>query len=299
MGNNCIITGSTGYIGSHLLRYLLDKGWKIHIIADPKFGYANIENVLGQIDIFEYDGEIQSLIEYFKTINPEIVFHLAAAVISNYKPEHVSTLIQSNVQFGAEVLEAMKQSNTRLFIGTGSYWQNYDSEKYNPVDLYAASKEAFEKILKYYTEAENIRAITLRLFDVYGANDSRPKLWNIIKRIAGTDQQLDVSPGDQILDMVYVTDVCTAYEQAYYLLKDNGEIQNEVYGVYTNERMPLKNIIDLYKGIINKPLHVNYGGRPYKPREVMSPTKEIPLLPGWHPEISLEDGFRKLLANED
>ena len=53
MENSCVISGATGYIGSHLLRYLLDKGWKIHIIADPKFGYANIENVLGQIDVFE------------------------------------------------------------------------------------------------------------------------------------------------------------------------------------------------------------------------------------------------------
>ena len=65
MTNSCIITGATGYIGSHVLKHLLSKGWDIHIIADPKFGYANIEDVLSQIEVFEYNGDISSLCDYF------------------------------------------------------------------------------------------------------------------------------------------------------------------------------------------------------------------------------------------
>lgn len=294
MANSCIITGATGYIGSHLLKYLLGKGWEVHIVADPKFGYAYIEDVLPQIDVFEYNGNICSLCAYFIGIKPNVVFHLAAAVITNYQPTQVPVLIQGNVQFGTEILEAMKASGTKLIVGTGSYWQNYNCEDYNPVDLYAATKEAFEKILKYYTEAAGIRAITLRLFDVYGTNDKRPKLWNILKQKAGTEDVLELSPGNQILDMVYINDVCAAYEQAYILLYDNSNIKNEVYGVYTNNRKPLKEIVELYQSLLDKPVHVHFGGKPYRNREVMMPTDKLRLLPGWVCRTSLEEGLSKL-----
>ena len=297
MVNRCIITGATGYIGSHVLKYLLSKGWEIHIIADPKFGYENIKEVLSQIDVFEYDGGIESLCDYFQKVKADVVFHLAAAVITNYTPTQVSILVQSNIQFGTEILEAMKASSTKMFIGTGSYWQNFNGDDYNPVDLYAATKEAFEKILKYYTEVEGLRAITLRLFDVYGTDDNRPKLWNIIKQKAGTDEVLNLSKGEQYLDMVFISDVCMAYEQAFVLLRDTINLRNEVYGVYSNKRKTLKEIVEIYRNIIGKPICINYGGKPYKKREVMSPTDRLIKLPGWNPKVSLEEGLRKVSDN--
>ena len=291
------MTGATGYIGSHVLKYLLSKGWEIHVIADPRFGYENIKEVLSQIDVFEYDGSIESLCDYFQKVKADVVFHLAAAVITNYTPTQVSILVQSNIQFGTEILEAMKASSTKMFIGTGSYWQNFNGDDYNPVDLYAATKEAFEKILKYYTEVEGLRAITLRLFDVYGTDDNRPKLWNIIKQKAGTDEVLNLSKGEQYLDMVFISDVCMAYEQAFVLLRDTINLRNEVYGVYSNKRKTLKEIVEIYRSIIGKPICINYGGKPYKKREVMSPTERLIMLPGWNPKVSLEDGLRKVLDN--
>ena len=298
MANSCIITGATGYIGSNVLRHLLSKGWNIHIISDPKFGYSNIEDVLSLIDVFEYDGNIKNLCDYFNKVKVDVVFHLAAAVITNHNPEQVKTLIQSNVQFGAEILEAMKNAETKLIVSTGSYWQNYNCDEYNPVDLYAATKEAFEKILKYYTEVEGIRAITLRLFDVYGTGDKRPKLWNIIKEYAGTDKVLDISPGDQLLDMVFISDVCTAFEQAYKLLFECEDIQNVVYGVYTGHRRSLRDIVELYKSILDKPVSINYGGKAYKKREVMIPTEKLTMLPGWNYKINVEDGLRKIVMEK-
>lgn len=287
------MTGATGYIGSHVLKYLLSKGWDIHIVADPKFGFAAIEDVRSHIDIFEYEGNISSLIKYFQKVNADVVFHLAAAVITNHKPEQVPVLIQSNIQFGTEILEAMKASATRLFVSTGSYWQNYNSDTYNPVDLYAATKEAFEKIVQLYVNAFGIRHINLRLFDIYGEDDKRPKLWNILKEIAGTDKTIDVSPGEQMLDMVHISDVCTAYEAAYdYLCMT--DCNNETFGVYTGERRSLKDIILLFESVIGKKMNVNFGGKPYKEREVMSPKNDYKKLPNWTDNISLAKGFLKM-----
>lgn len=289
------MTGATGYIGSHVLKYLLSKGWNIHVVADPKFGYAAIEDVLPKIDVFEYEGDINSLIDYFKNINADIVFHLAAAVITNYKPEQVPVLIQSNVQFGTVILEAMKASSTRMIVTTGSYWQNYNSDTYNPVDLYAATKEAFEKIVQLYVDAFNFRHINLRLFDVYGEDDKRPKLWNILKKIAGTDEILEVSLGEQMLDMVHISDVCTAYESAYYLMSESTDIKNETFGVMTGHQHSLKSIVSLYEQKIGKKMNVHFGGRAYKEREVMVPYKHYNVLPNWNAKVMIDKGLTLLL----
>lgn len=291
MRSSCVITGATGYIGSCLVKYLLQHGWEVHIIAQPEFGYANIENMKDKIHIFEYNHDINSLIEYFIKIEVDVVFHLAAAVIADCRPEQVSVLIQSNIQFGTEILEAMKYSSTRLFVGTGSYWQNYNSDTYNPVDLYAATKEAFEKILQYYVDAHLFRAVTLRLFDVYGEDDKRPKLLNLLKEIAGTDKSIDVSPGEQYLDMVHISDVCSAYLKAYEYLISNSDISNEIYGVYTGKPFTLKQIVAEFEKVLDKKITVNWGGKPYKKREIMNPATVYSQLPNWCPYVKLSDGL--------
>lgn len=294
MPNKCIITGATGYIGSHLLRYLLDNGWDIHVIADPKFGYANIGDVLDQIDVYEYNGDVDKLCTFFKNVDADVVFHLAAAVITNYLPSQIPVLVQSNIQFGTEILEAMKESKTRLFVGTGSYWQNYNSDEYNPVDLYAATKEAFEQMIQYYVDAYQYRSVTLRLFDVYGEDDTRPKIWTLLRDIAGTEKVLDTSPGEQLLDLVHISDVCTAYESAYKYLKTKDTSCREVFGVFSGNRISLKDAIKCFEKYTAKSIHVNFGGRKYKEREVMKPVTTLKSLPGWAPKISHEEGLEKL-----
>lgn len=294
MANKCIITGATGYIGSHVLKHLLSRGWDIHIIADPRFGYDNIKDVISEIDVFEYSGDVNALCEYFKKVEAGVVFHLAAAVITNHKPEQVPVLVQSNVQFGAEVLEAMKDSSTRVFIGTGSYWQNYKSEDYNPVDLYAATKEAFEQIMQYYVDAYQYKTATLKLFDVYGEDDKRPKIWTLLRQIAGTEQKLDVSPGEQMLDLVHVNDVCSAYECAYVYLSKIPESCREVFGVYTGERYSLKEAIGMYEEYLNKEINIVFGGKAYKQREVMNPISSLAKVPGWQPKISPKAGLERM-----
>lgn len=290
----CIITGATGYIGSHVLKYLLRKGWNIHIVTRHGSSYANVADVLSRIHVFEYDGNIRNLIVYFQQANAEVVFHLAASVITNNQPEKIPVLIHSNILFYTEVLEAMCHCDTRLFVGTGTYWQNYNSTTYNPVDLYAATKEASEKILQFYVDARHFRAITLRLFDVYGEDDKRPKLWNLIRDIAGTGKSIDVSPGEQYLDLVHISDVCTAYEAAFNLLDSDVSVKNEVYGVSTGELHTLKEIISLFQFALGKTIQVNFGKRPYKEREVMKPMNEYKALPNWKANIMIYKGLTNI-----
>ena len=291
---SCVITGGTGYIGSCLARFLCREGWDVHIVTRPNSSRDYCEDFLGKANFFVYDSDVKSLISYFQNVRPDVVFHLASAVIPSHLPMDIPSLMKGNIQFGTEILEAMKHGSVPLIISTGTWWQNFDGDAYNPVDLYAATKEAFEKILRYYTECEGIRAITLRLYDVYGCGDRRPKLLNTIKSVADTGQLLNLSNGEQLLDMVYIADVCAAYQDAYKLLLENKDIQNEVFSVCTHDLRSLREIVSLFTALLDGLVLINWGGKPYKKREIMIPSYPFPTLPGWVPKISLEDGLRML-----
>lgn len=292
---SAIVTGATGYIGSHVVKRLVSNGWKVGAVIRPSSDTGYIQDLGKQIEIYHYNGDIDSLIAFFQHIQADVVMHLAAAVITNPHPKQVSTIIDSNIRFGTEILEAMRHSSTKLIISTGTYWQNYDgTNEYNPVDLYAASKEAFEKIVKFYVEAYGFRHINLRLFDVYGEDDKRPKLWNLLRTIAGTERSIDTTLGEQKIEMVYIDDVVSAFEKAYEWLCYHPELKNEIYGVNSLSRLTLKETILLYQTILHKDIKINWGARPYEQREVMNPCKSYQSLPNWRPKTTLESGFTKL-----
>ena len=69
--------------------------------------------------------------------------------------------MSSNITFGTQLVEAMVANGCYQFVNTGTSWQHYENDEYNPVNLYAATKQAFEDILRYYVETSALRVITL------------------------------------------------------------------------------------------------------------------------------------------
>ena len=292
-----IVTGATGFVGSNLCKYLIKNEWEVSIITRPSSDYSNISSVLSSIDVFEYDGKIEKLIEYFNKKNVDVVFHLASLFISEHESNQIDGLVDSNIKFGLHILEAMKESKTKLLINTGTSWQHYHSDEYNPVDLYAATKQAFESLIKYYVEAEHMRVITLKLFDTYGESDTRPKLINLLHKFADENKELNMSTGEQVLDLVYIYDVVKAYVKAYEYLNSSISIKYDEFGVGSKDPILLKNLINKFEFITGKRLNVIWGGRNYRKREVMKLWEKYETPPGWEIEVSLEEGLLKYNGN--
>lgn len=288
-----IITGATGYIGSHLASFLLKEGWKVHVIVRPNSSLNYIKDISDELEVYIFDGDLDKMIAYFNTVQADVVFHLAAAVLTNYSPSQVPTLIRGNIEFGTQILESMRHSNTSILVSTGTFWQNYNTNSYNPVDLYAATKEAFEKIIEFYVDAYNMKAITLRLYDVYGEDDSRPKLLTLLRENIYSKKILDVSSGEQLLDMVHISDVVLAYYSAYKLLNNLDSPFYKVYGVRSGALISLKNLIKLFIDTTGANISVKMGSRPYRKREVMVPNEQLPILPNWKVSINIKDGLNK------
>ncbi|MGL4912268.1 MAG: NAD-dependent epimerase/dehydratase family protein, partial [Romboutsia sp.] len=266
-----IITGATGFVGSNLCHKLVNDNHEVHIITRENSNLKNLDTILNNIKIFKYDDNIESLIDYFNKVKPDCVFHLASLFIAEHKSIEVSSLIDSNIKFSSEILEAMNISGVKNIINTSTSWQHFESDEYNPVCLYAATKQAFEDILTYYVNANNFKAITLKLFDTYGETDTRNKLINNLKNIAVNNTELNMSEGKQKIDLTHVEDVIDGYLHAFKMLNTPHFKNNKSYAVCTGRVVSLKELITVFEKVNNLKLNINWGARPYRFREVIKP----------------------------
>jgi len=299
-GNVALVTGGTGFVGSNLCRSLVKNGWRVHIIAIPHdIGGTLLDDIRDQLDIHVHDGSTACMSSIMATVMPDIVFHLASLFLSEHTEEDIDRLIISNVLFGNQLLEAMAVHRVFRIVNTGTSWQHYGNEAYSPVNLYAATKQAFEDVMRYYVEAKGIKAITLKLFDTYGPNDPRPKLFHLLEKLAQEGSSLTMSPGEQLVDLVHVTDVVAAFEIASDRLVHGLVEGHEIYAVTSGNPMTLKEVVDVFERALRKKLAIEWGGRPYRAREVMSLWDKGKRLPGWSPTYSLETGINDLLTAKE
>lgn len=299
MKNKAFITGVTGFIGSNLAKTLIASGWDVAAVIkknDPDLDL--IKDIKDRIKFFSYDREVSLLIDFINEFKPDVVFHLASCFLAEHQPQQINNLIDSNILFGTHLLEAMFKANVKNLINTGTSWQHYQNEDYNPVCLYAATKESFEKIIDYYVQAHHFKVVTLELFDTYGPNDPRKKLITLFKKIAASGEQLLMSPGEQELDLVYIDDVIAAYKQAFALLQNKEMPGHEKHVVTTGRPMKLKEIAQLFESIFACKLNIVWGGRPYRTREVMNIWDKGSLLPRWQPKYTLTSGLKKLTRKD-
>lgn len=287
-----LVTGSTGFIGSNLVRRLVSEGWETHVLIRPTSDFDQIEDIKNKINFHYYSGEVESLVNIIKEIKPTVVFHLASLFLANHSSEDIDRLISSNILFPAQLIEAMAKNDCRNLINTGTSWQHYNSNEFNPVNLYSATKQAFEDILAFYIKAKSIKCITLKLFDTYGPKDSREKLIKTLINISASGETLSMSPGEQQIDLVYIDDVVDAFILAAHRLMQGKVSSHEQYSVSTGAPISLRDLVNILSEVFVRPINVAWGARPYRPREVMVPWVGGVWLDGWYPKFTLDKGLR-------
>jgi nucleoside-diphosphate-sugar epimerase len=298
MTRRVLLTGGAGFVGSNLARVCLREGWQVGVLYLPDAGLSMIRDILPKIQAYPIDGTTASIFKAVEDFKPNLVFHLASIFLAKHTPADIPALIQANVTFGTQVLDAMSESGAAYMVNTGTSWQHFEDAGYNPVNLYAATKQAFDDILGFYVQSGHIKAITLKLFDTYGPGDPRPKLFHLFEKTAREGSRLEMSPGEQWLDIVYIDDVVNAFILAAKRLF-NGEVkQHESYAVSSGHPIRLRDLAERYQETTGQKLDIVWGGRPYREREVMRPWSKGAPLPGWQPRISLENGIRKRMREK-
>ncbi len=284
-----VLTGGTGFIGSHLTKKLISEGHQLTLITRPNSSTHTLPYTVQPIP---YDGSYESLLPAFTTSSIDAVIHLAAFSQFDTNAADISPMIAANLTFGSHLLEAMAHHNCPYFINTGTFSEHKTTADYSPCCFYASTKHAFSAIVDYYCQERNITALTLKLTDSYGTNDPRQKLFQFLADSHQKGQVLDMTPGQQMIHLTHVDDICHAYLIGLNHLTTQPQHSHQHYFVAGNPHR-LQDVVKTYQQITGQCLTINWGGIDYRPSQVMQPFIGA-CLPQWQPTITLEEGIASL-----
>ena len=288
-----LVTGATGFIGKHLIKKLNEKNYDVVALVRDSSNFKILEKYKLNSKIEIYDSSYESIESIFINYKITTVIHLASISTYDCSSKKIKELLAANIELGTFILEAMQKYNCYHLINTSSFWQEYSYEQRNPICLYAATKKAFENIIDFFCLNNELKVISLKLFDIYGHDDHRNKIISLLNNLK-EGSVLDMSFGEQKLNMTYIDDVIDAYLISIEILKNVTKGKHLKYSLYGDENVTLKKLVNIYETISGKDIKVNWGKLSYHKNQIMDPIKENKL-PGWDTKVILEDGLKKLL----
>lgn len=285
-----MISGGTGFLGSHLVDRLLKSGHEIIVLKRTTSDTHRIDHVLGSVLTFDLDN--RSINSVFDEVKPTVIIHTACDY--GRKGSTSGQILETNLMFGVQLMEAAIANKTGLFINTGSLLPR-------DVNDYSLSKDQLSQWLQMYHG--KITTIDLRIEHMYGPRDDSMKFvnWLIAKMLDGTNDPIELTSGIQKRDFIYIDDVTQAYELVLNLSSEMNGYNS--FDVGTGDFVPIKDFILALSAVLEQTKNVEivprlqFGKIPYREKDIMEPdldnTKLVAL--GWKPNIDLPTGIHKVV----
>ncbi|MCT4647350.1 MAG: NAD(P)-dependent oxidoreductase [Carboxylicivirga sp.] len=287
---NILITGSTGFVGRNLVPVLLEKGHSIlEISRDFEKSHAFFGDATFKMHPTDLNSDKAGLLKDF---NPAVVIHLAAKLSSSDSFEVMEDLLESNIILTCKLLDAIKSLNVKLFINTGTFAE-YANGKLVPAYLYAATKTASRCLIDYYSNAYSFKQVTVVPYTIYGGIDTQKKIIDIMFDSISSTTSVDLSPGDQVLDFVHVSDIIKLYEEIINSIEALPDVS--VFHGGTGIGTTLKELAKIIESVSSSNTNINWGGRPYRKTDVMYAVANqsyTNFCVDWTPRITLKEGVR-------
>ncbi len=293
-----LITGATGYIGRRVVQRLTQCGdiELLSVVRDVRKAsellyYRQCKHV-----------PAEEMTEAIVSFQPELVLHLATLSTSRNDYEIIKPMIDANILFGAELLNAVcNAASVKMFVNVGSFaeFRNGVERGYNDAYLYTATKSAFRHILDYYSQLCGFKYVTAVPYTVYGGNDTARKLMDYMIDSIGAEQPVKMSPGEQILDFVHVDDVVRFFADT---VPDSSQWNrfgsgNNVY-LGTGVGTKVRDLAVMISRQLDTALNIEWGGLDYRPLDVMYAVALVDnntSLCDWKAQVSLEQGIERHL----
>lgn len=307
-----LVTGGAGFIGSHLVAALLDRGVAVSVLDD--FSTGKRSNLPDSHLLTVVEGDVA---------DPEAVrnalqgctalIHLAAIAsvqrsVIDPLGTHRTNLVGSLVVFGEAadmgVRRALYASSAAVY-GDATALPIQEASPLEPLTPYAIDKLAGEQYLAYYHRAGQLRATTFRFFNVFGPRQDPSSPYSGVISIfldrASSGAPITIhGDGLQSRDFIYVGDVVRALLAA---LDSDSQLEDmPVYNVARGERVTLLDLLSTIEELpgVRSPLQVEHAPRRHGDiRHSLADTHRLRHDLGWRPLTSLTDGLSATLQGEE
>lgn len=277
-----LVTGATGFIGGRLAARAVAARHEVHALLRAGGNATRLPS--GATPHWD-DGALDALLA---RLAPDAVLHLATRYQHGHAHGDIAPMLEANVTFGARLADAAARTAVRGFVTLGTGAQFAGPDHATPATLYAASKQAFETLLGTIVRASGLPAATLIVFDTFGPGDPRGKILDRMIAAARGGTPLDLSPGDQAIDLVHVEDVVDAILAATDALAAGRLAPGGRFVLSSGEAITLRTLAARIEAALGRPVPANWGALPYRPGEIMIPWRGGEALPGWRPARRLE-----------
>ena len=296
-----LVTGGAGFIGSHIVEYLVQRGDNITILDNLNTGkIENLSKVENNINFVNGDIRDYKLLESLVN-DSDGVFHEAALASVQQSFKMQDEYFDVNVYGTENILKLAKEYGFKVvYASSSSVYGNpnhipiKENDDRNPANPYAQTKLEDELLAEKYSEI-GVRVIGLRYFNVFGRRQSKEYAGVIKLFLEKIQQNEDLKingDGLQTRDFVYIKDVVKAN-----ILAMDSNVKHAFLNVGTGSSisiMDLANVVIDASGLSLKPYH-----GPELPGDIKTTQADIGLIKkllGWEPETRLEDWLNEVIS---
>lgn len=293
-----LVTGGAGFIGSHLVRGLLDRGDRVRVLDNLSTG-SKVN--LTDLDVEFIEGDIRNVAAVQESIKGvATIFHLAAFISVPGSMENPLTCYEANLNGSLNVLLHASKAGVRRVVLASSAAVYGESENpvaenhpLNPQSPYAASKLAMEQAAKLFSRSFSLETICLRYFNVYGPRQSPDSPYaaaipKFIQAMLAGEPATIHGDGRQTRDFVYVRDVVEAMLRA----ADGASVADRVFNIAGGKSVPIIELVEILQRFFPENPNPVFG--PPRQGDLRFSEADILLAEralGYRPRIDLQEGL--------
>ena len=305
-----LVTGSDGFIGSHLVEELLDQNFQIKAFclynSFNSWGWLDSipQKKLNEIEIISSDvRDYNSVKKAMKGC--DVVIHLAALIAIPYSYDSPESYIETNIKGTLNVIQAAKELNIERVLITSTS-EVYGTAQYVPIDEkhpkqpqspYSASKIGADSIAESFYRSFETPISIVRPFNTYGPRQSaRAIIPTIISQLLNGSDQIKLGDLRPTRDFVYVKDTAKAFIE---ILKCKELIGHEC-NISSNSEVSMQNIVDQLIKLINPNAEIISDSNRIRPVKsevfrLFGDNTKIKNYTNWNPEFNLEKGLKETI----
>ena len=301
-----LVTGGAGFIGSYLVRFLLDRGEKVRVLDNFSSGcYENLEEVKPDIQVVE--GDLSSAEQVADAVESvDYVLHQAAIPSVPRSVKEPIASHESNASGTLLLLEACRRAKVQRLVYASSssvYGANEELPKVEdmrlePLSPYAVSKLSGEQYCIVYHRLYGLETVSLRYFNVFGPRQDPSSPYSgvvsqFMDALAAGERPVIHGDGTQTRDFTFVENVA----QANYAATQRKEAAGGIYNIGCRERTSINLLWQIMSELAGSSLEPEYG--PGRAGDVAHSLADISAAErglGYVPAISLKEGLRRTLS---